>query len=155
MGLYREVLVFWCFTGVRCVEFCLLKHFQYSAFVAPYKAWTLQNTLTHIQTKLTYIHFTHMLTINSSRYLGTIQDNKRHQQKPTDIKQHQQTVQGTPKGCSRMCAGSCRHWMAFADVCWCPMVSGRLLVSCRSVWRYEEGFWKFLKGYLSAVYGCV
>ena len=49
-SLYREVLVFWCFTGVRCVEFCLLKHFQYSAFVAPYKAWTLQNTLICIQT---------------------------------------------------------------------------------------------------------
>ena len=49
-SLYREVLVFWCFKGFRWVEFCLLKHFQYRAFAAPYKAWTLQNTLKHIQT---------------------------------------------------------------------------------------------------------
>ena len=49
-SLYREGLVFWCFNGVRCVEFCLFKHFQYRAFSAPYKAWTIQNTLTHIQT---------------------------------------------------------------------------------------------------------
>ena len=49
-SLYREVLVFWCFKSVRYVEFCLFKHFQYRAFAAPYKAWKLQNSLTHIQT---------------------------------------------------------------------------------------------------------
>ena len=49
-SIYREVMVFWCFNSVRCVEFCLFKHFQYRAFSAPYKAWTLQNTLIHIQT---------------------------------------------------------------------------------------------------------
>ena len=44
-SLYREVLVF--FKSVRCVEFCLLKNFQ---FIATYKAWTLKNSLTFIQT---------------------------------------------------------------------------------------------------------
>ena len=28
-SLYREVLVFWCFKSVRCVEFCLSEIFQY------------------------------------------------------------------------------------------------------------------------------
>ena len=32
-------------------------------------------SLIHIQTPKTYIHFTLMFTITSSRYLGTIQDN--------------------------------------------------------------------------------
>ena len=39
-SLYREVLVFWCFKSVRCMEFCLLESFQYRAFPAPYIAWT-------------------------------------------------------------------------------------------------------------------
>ena len=39
-SLYREVLVFWCFKSVRCMEFCLLEPFQYRAFPAPYIAWT-------------------------------------------------------------------------------------------------------------------
>ena len=34
-SLYREVFVFWCFISVRCVEFWLLMHFQYRAFVSP------------------------------------------------------------------------------------------------------------------------
>ena len=154
-SLYREVLVFWCFKSVRCVEFCLLMYFQYRAFVAPDKAWALQNTLTHIQTPKTYIHFTLMFTITSSRYLGTIQDNNRHQQKLIDTNRHQQTVPGNPKGCSRMRGTSCWHQMAFAGVCWCllvsdgvclcPMVSG-------DVKRVSE---EFLKVYLSAVYGRV
>ena len=122
-SLYREVLVFWCFKSVRCVEFCLLMYFQCRAFVAPDKAWALQNTLTHIQTPKTYIHFTLMFTITSSRYLGTIQDNNRHQQKLIDTNRHQQTVPGNPKGCSRMRGASCWHQMAFAGVCWCLLVS--------------------------------
>ena len=28
-SLYREVLVFWCFKSVRCVEFCLSEIFKY------------------------------------------------------------------------------------------------------------------------------
>ena len=39
----------------------------------------------------------HLPTHNSSRYLGTIQDNNRHQQTPTDTKQHQQAFPGTQK----------------------------------------------------------
>ena len=154
-SLYREVLVFWCFKSVRCVELCLLMYFQYWAFVASDKAWALQNTLTHIQTPKTYIHFTLMFTITSSRYLRTIQDKNRHQQKLIDTNRHQQTVPGNPKCCSRMRGASCWHQMAFAGVCWCllvsdgvfqcPMVSGDLR-------RVSE---ELLKGYLCAVYGLV
>ena len=111
-SLYREVLVFWCFKSVRCVEFCLLMYFQCRAFVAPDKAWALQNTLTHIQTPKTYIHFTLMFTITSSR----------HQQQLIDTNRHQQTVPGNPKGCSRMRGASCWHQMAFAGVPWGLMV---------------------------------
>ena len=38
--IFRDVLVFWCFKSVRCMEFCLLESFQYRAFSAPYMAWT-------------------------------------------------------------------------------------------------------------------
>ena len=154
-SLYREVLVFWCFKSVRCVELCLLMYFQYWAFVASDKAWALQNTLTHIQTPKPYIHFTLMFTFTSSRYLRTIQDKNRHQQKLIDTNRHQQTVPGNPKCCSRMRGASCWHQMAFAGVCWCllvsdgvfqcPMVSGDLR-------RVSE---ELLKGYLCAVYGLV
>ena len=40
-SLYREVLVFWCFKTVRCVEICLSELFQYRAFATPYRAWPL------------------------------------------------------------------------------------------------------------------
>ena len=67
-----------------------------------------------------------MFTITSSRYLRTIQDKNRHQQKPTDTKRHQQTVPGTPKGCSRMRGGSYSHWIAFLvsiGAFWCLTAS--------------------------------
>ena len=75
-----------------------------------------------------------MFTLTSSRYLGASQDNNRHQQTPTDTRRHQQTDPGTTKGCSRKRGGSCWHWMAFAGVCWCLLVS-------YGVWRCEEGVW--------------
>ena len=40
-SLYREVLVFWCFKTVRCVEICLSELFQYRAFATQYRAWPL------------------------------------------------------------------------------------------------------------------
>ena len=91
-----------------------------------------------------------MLTIRSPRYLGTIQDNNRQQQTPTETNRHQETVPGTPKGCSRMCGGSCWHWMAFAGACWCLLVPDGVFLVSYGVWRWEEGVW----GFTQSVYEC-
>ena len=63
------------------------------------------------------------------------------QQTPTETNRHQETVPGTPKGCSRMCGGSCWHWMAFAGACWCLLVSDGVFLVSYGVWRWEEGVW--------------
>ena len=95
-SLYREVWVFWCFKSVRCVEFCLLMYFQCRAFVAPYKAWALQNTLTYthpnpinIHTLHPYVH-THLLKVSrgKSGQQQTPTDTNRHQTTPTDGPRH-------------------------------------------------------------------
>ena len=91
-----------------------------------------------------------MLTIRSPRYLGAIQDNNRQQQTPTETNRHQETVPGTPKGCSRMCGGSCWHWMAFAGACWCLLVPDGVFLVSYGVWRWEEGVW----GFTQSVYEC-
>ena len=41
-SLDRAVLVFWCFKSVRWMQFSLSEIFQYRAFAAPFKAWTLK-----------------------------------------------------------------------------------------------------------------
>ena len=120
---FREVLVFWCFKIVRYVKFCVLELFHSRAFAAPFTASTLLYTLRRIQTPQTYIHFTQMLSDTSFRYLGTLQDNNRHQQTPTDTKQHQPTLPNTQKGCSRMCGSLCCHQFSFAGVWWRPLLS--------------------------------
>ena len=79
-----------------------------------------------------------MITITSSTYLGTILDNNRHQEKPTDAKRHQQMVPGTPKGCSRMRGGSCWHWMAFAGVWWC-LTAAFSVLWCLEMWEGLSG----------------
>ena len=68
-------------------------------------------------------------------------DNSGQQQTPTETNRHQETVPGTPKGCSRMCGGSCWHWMAFAGACWCLLVPDGVFLVSYGVWRWEEGVW--------------
>jgi len=72
-----------------------LELFHSRAFAAPFTASTLLYTLRRIQTPQTYIHFTQMLSDTSFRYLGTLQDNNRHQTPPTDVGRHpKKAVQG-------------------------------------------------------------
>ena len=77
-------------------------------------------------------------------------DNSGQQQTPTETNRHQETVPGTPKGCSRMCGGSCWHWMAFAGACWCLLVPDGVFLVSYGVWRWEEGVW----GFTQSVYEC-
>ena len=77
-----------------------------------------------------------ILSDTSSRYLGTILDNNRHQT--------------TPK---KFFADMLRFMMTLSGVCWSLMVSGLCLLVSDVVWRRVSG--EFLKGYLSAVYGRV
>ena len=97
-SLYREVLVFWCFKSVRCVEFCLLMSFQYRAFVVPYKAWSLQNTLKHIQTPKPYTSpkYSQSPPLGIS---GQKQDNNRHQQISSDTNRQSQVPPKAVQGC--------------------------------------------------------
>ena len=145
--LDREVLLFWCFKSVRWMQFCLSEIFQYWAFAAPYKAWTLIYTIWQIKTKKhRYTSLKRSQTPLPDIYgqFRTTKVTDRHQQTPKHIPRH-------PKGCLRMCDGSCWGWMAFAGVCWCLLVSDNVLCCLEGVWMSEE----FLKGYLSAVYGRV
>ena len=95
---FREVLVFWCFKIVRYVKFCVLELFHRRAFAAPFTASTLLYTLRRIQTPQTYIHFTQMLSDTSFRYLGTLQDNNRHQQTPNHTNRRCQTPKKALQG---------------------------------------------------------
>ena len=78
-----------------------------------------------------------MLTITSSSYLGTIQDNNRHQQKPTDTNRRSQAPKSLFKDAWRL-------MLTLNGICWCLLVSfgvwRRLFVSY-GVWRCEEGVW--------------
>ena len=70
----------------------------------------------------------HTLHPNALRHLLQIsRDTLGQQQRPTDTKQHQQTLPDTQKGCSRMCGSLCWHQMAFAGVWWCLMTSFTVL----------------------------
>ena len=120
------------------MKFCVSELLQSRAFAAPFTALTLLYTLRHIQTPQTYIHFTQMHSDTSPRYLGTLQDNNRHQQTPTDTKKHQLTLPDTENGCSRIFGSLCWHQ-------WRPLLS-YVVCRCRRVSK------KFLKGYLIAVY---
>ena len=86
-----------------------------------------------------------MLSDTSFRFLGTLQDNNRHQTTPTDTKQHQQTLPDTQKGCSRMCGCLCWHQMSFAGVCWCLMTSFTVLCCLQMLKgclrNFSRGIW--------------
>ena len=132
--LYREVLVFWCFNGVRCVEFCLFKHFQYRAFTAPYKAWTLQNTLLVLNTHPNPINIHTLHPYAHNHLLQVSRDNSGQQQTPPDTKRQSQAPQKTIWGCVAVQADIEWHLLVSVDV-W-----RRRLVSY-GVWRCKEGVW--------------
>ena len=117
--LIREILLFYCCKTVQCVEFCLTKIFKCRALAVPHKASALPYILRRIQTPPTYIHFTHMLSDTSSRYLGTIQDNNRHQQTPNNTNRRSQAHKRAVQGC----------------VAFYVYIKGRLLVSDGVYWR--------------------
>ena len=79
------------FQNCQECEFCRLELFQYRAFAAPFKALTLLYTNRRMQTLQTYIYFTQMLSDTSFRFLGTLQDNNRHQQTPNNTSRRCQT----------------------------------------------------------------
>ena len=129
-SLYREVLVFWCFKTVRCVEICLSELFQYRAFATPYRAWPLLYNLIRIQTlnkskNSTQIPFEEFFRhpFNICWQHKTVRDVIRHHQtsanaiwcqhKPPQILEQPFWVSGNVCWCSLVSVG----------VCCCPEVS--------------------------------
>ena len=133
------------FQNCQVCEFCLSELFQYRAFATQFKALTPFYTLTHIQTLQIYIHFTQMLSDTSFRYLGTTTDTNRHQRTPTDVARHPKRLFKDLWRFMLTSNGVCRGLMVSNDVPYCLMLSA-------DVKRVSK---KFLKGYLSAVYGRV
>ena len=131
-------MVFLCFKIVRYVEFCVLELFHSRAFAAPFTASTLLYTLRRIQTPQTYIHFTQMLSDTSFRYLGTLQDNNRHQTTPTDVAKH-------PK---RLFKDVWQFMLTSIFVCWCLMTSFTVLcclqMSEGCLRSFSRGIWVLL-----------
>ena len=128
-------MVFCCFKIISKVKFYVSELLQSRAFAAPFTALTLLYTLRHIQTPQAYIHFTQMLSDTSPRYLGTLQDNNRHQQTPNNTDQRCQTPKMAVQGYVAV-------YVDINDVLYCLMLS----VDIRRVSK------KFIKGYLIAVY---
>ena len=97
----------------------------------------------NIHTLHPYVH-NHLLQVS--------QDNSGQEQTPTettDTKRHQQTVPGTPKGCSRMRGGSCSHWIAFlvsVGAFWC-LTASFSVPCCLELWEgclrsLSKGIWE-------------
>ena len=126
----------------RYVKFCVLELFHSRAFAAPFTASTLLYTLRRIQTPQTYIHFTQMLSDTSFRYLGTLQDNNRHQQTPNNTDRRCQTPKKAVQGCVAVYVDINFRLLVSDDVLYCLMLSA-------DVRRVSK---KFLKGYLGAAY---
>ena len=82
-----------------------------------------------------------MLTIRSPRYLRIIQDNNRHQQKPTDTKRRSQAPQKVVQGCVAAHVDIEWHLLVPVGVCWCLLVSDGVFLVSYGVWRWEEGVW--------------
>ena len=86
-----------------------------------------------------------MLTIRSPRYLGTIQDNKRHQQKPTDTKRRSQAPQKVGQGCVAAHVDIEWHLLVPVGVFWCLTASFSVLW-CLKMWggclrSFSKGIW--------------
>ena len=104
-----------------------------------------------------------MLTIRSPRYLRTIQDNNRHQQKPTDTKRRSQAPQKVVQGyvaahvdieCICWCLlVSFGAWRRLFSVLWClEMRGGCLRIYSKCLWVLFMDvikFWVPLREYLS------
>ena len=147
-SLYREVLVFWCFKIVRCVNFAfwsfsdkehLLHHSR------PYHSYTFLDAFKPNKHTYTSLKCSQTPPSGFSGHFRTTTDTNRHQTTPTDTKQHQQTLPDTQKGCSRMCGCLCWHQMSFAGVCWCLMTSFTVLCCLQMLKgclrNFSRGIW--------------
>ena len=130
------------FENCQVCEFCLSELFQYRAFAAPFKAITLLYTPGRIQTLQTFIHFTQMLSYTSFVYLGTLQDNNRHQKTPNNTNRRCQTPKKAVQGCVAVYVDINFRLLVSDDILYCLMLSA-------DVRRMSK---KFLKGYLGAAY---
>ena len=130
------------------MKFCVLELFHSRAFAAPFTASTLLYTLRRIQTPQTYIHFTQMLSDTSFRYLGTLQDNNRHQQTPTDTNRHQTTPTDVAKHPKRLFKDVWQFMLTSIFVCWCLMTSFTVLcclqMSEGCLRSFSRGIWVLL-----------
>ena len=149
-SLYREVLVFWCSKSVRCVEFCLLRNFQYGAFVETRP----EHSKTPLHSSKPYKHtYTSPIWSQSPpplilRQFWTTTDTNRNQQTPNDTNRWSKAPQKAVQGCVEVPV----------DIEWHLLVSGgvwRRLLVFYGVWRCEKGSQEFLKGYLSCCCGRV
>ena len=130
-SLYREVLVFWCFKSVRCVEFCLLELFQYRAFPAPYKARTLRYTLRrnetiHTSIKSILIRFEKLLRhpLYISRQHKTPTDTSIRHSMSTRTATHPWTAFLGVWGSLLLSFGVCWSLLVSAVVLICPEIPG-------------------------------
>ena len=83
-----------------------------------------------------------MLSDTSFRYLGTLQDNNRHQQTPNNTNRRCQTPKKAVQGCVAVYVVINFRLLVSDDVLYCLMLSA-------DVRRVSK---KFLKGYLGAAY---
>ena len=132
------------------MKFCVLELFHSRAFAAPFTASTLLYTLRRIQIPQTYIHFTQMLSDTSFRYLGTLQDNNRHQQTPNNTNRHQTTPTDVARHPKRVFKDVWLFMLTSNVVCWRLLVSNDVLYCLMLSADVKRMSKKFLKGYLCA-----
>ena len=115
------------------MEFSLFKHFQYRAFAAPYKAWTVNSSIhpwTH-QNPTKYIHFRHLLSVS--------RDHSGKQQTPN----YTNTCFQTPK---RLFEDVWWFMLTGHGVCWCLLMLSFTLLCCLEMWggclrSFSKGVW--------------
>ena len=85
-----------------------------------------------------------MLSDTSFRFLGTLQDNNRHQQTPNNTNRRCQTPKKGVQG-QRMCGCLCWHQMSFAGVSWCLITSFTVLCCLQMLKgclrNFSRGIW--------------
>ena len=86
-----------------------------------------------------------MLSDTSFRYLGTLQDNNRHQQTPTDTNRHQTTPTDVAKHPKRLFKDVWQFMLTSIFVCWCLMTSFTVLcclqMSEGCLRSFSRGIW--------------
>ena len=124
----------------KCVEFCLLKLFQYTAFASPYKAWTRINTLRCTKTLHTSIPLWETPQRPSPHLQSTWETNRHHQTQKDTKKRHLSghTSSNSLFGCLGTSVG----------VAWCLLVSV-VVLNCPEI--TGVGFWEHNNG----VYVCL